>query len=100
MRVTTRDPANMSLEAGADAFMDISYPAIPSVAFASRPVLVIEEAVAQTKTHVDANAEEPSTIGAYPARFAGLQLPWEDAEEISEPGPRQQQAPSPSLKSN
>ena len=32
MRVTTRDPANMSLEAGADAFMDISYPAIPSVA--------------------------------------------------------------------
>ena len=67
---------------------------------ASRPVLVIEEAVAQTKTHVDANAEEPSTIGAYPARFAGLQLPWEDAEEISEPGPRQQQAPSPSLKSN
>ena len=63
---------------------------------ASRPVLVIEEAVAQTKTHVRRRAIYYWSF----SRFAGLRLPWEDAEEIPELGPRQQQAPSPSLKSN
>jgi hypothetical protein len=94
-RVTAQDPANVSL--GTDP-MDISRPASPPVANALHhvPNVVIDEAfasVAQTEAHVNANAEEPLVVGAYPGSpvRSVIVSPWEDAEEIPHPGPRQQQ---------
>jgi hypothetical protein len=88
----------VSLEAGADEPMDISRPASPPVANALHhvPEAVIEEAlasVAQTETHVNVNAEEPSVVGAYPGSpvRSAIVSPWEDAEEIPQLDPRHQQ---------
>jgi hypothetical protein len=96
------NPANMSLGTGADEPMDISRPASPPVANALHhvPDAVIEEAfapVAQTQAHVNANAEEPLVVGAYPGSpvRSVIVSPWEDTEEIPHPGPRQQQEPMP-----
>lgn len=93
-RVPTQDPANVSLEAGAEEPMDISRPATPPVANALHhvPEAVIEEAfasVAQTKT----NAEEPSVIGAYPGSpvRSAIVSPWDEAEEIPQFEPRREQ---------
>jgi hypothetical protein len=60
------------------------------------PNVVIDEAfasVAQTEAHVNASAEEPLVVGAYPGSpvRSVIVSPWEDAEEIPHPGPRQQQ---------
>jgi len=97
-RVTAQDPANVSLGTGADEPMDISRPASPPVTNALHhvPDVVIEEAlasVAQTEAHVNANAEEPLVVGAYPGSpvRSVIVSPWEDAEEIPQPGPRRQQ---------
>lgn len=97
-RVTAQDPANVSLGTGADEPMDISRPASPPVANALHhvPNAVIEEAfasVAQTEAHVNANAEEPLVVGAYPGSpvRSVIVSPWDDAEEIPYHGPRQQQ---------
>lgn len=95
-RVTAQDPANVSLGAGADEPMDISRPASPPVANALHhvPGAVMEAfgSVAQTDAHVNANAEEPLVVGAYPGSpvRSVIVSPWEDAEEIPNPGPRQQ----------
>ncbi|KAH9986854.1 hypothetical protein BJV77DRAFT_809033 [Russula vinacea] len=73
-RVPTQDPANVSLEAGAEEPMDISRPASPPMANSLHHVseaVIIDEAfasVAQTETHVNANAEEPSVVGLIPVR--------------------------------
>ena len=97
-RVTTQYPANVSLGTAADESMDISRPASPPVANALHnvPDAVIEEAfasVSQTEAHVHGNAEEPLVVGAYPGSpvRSAIVSPWEDAEEIPHPGPRQQQ---------
>jgi hypothetical protein len=97
-RVITQDPANVSLETGAEEPMDISRPASPPVANALHhvPEAVIEEAfasVAQTERHVNVNVEEPSVVGAYPGSpvRSAIVSPWEDAEEIPQLEPRQQQ---------
>jgi hypothetical protein len=78
--------------------MDISRPTSPPVATALHhvPEAVIEEAlasVAQTETHVNVNAEEPSVVGAYPGSpvRSAIVSPWEDAEEIPQLEPRQEQ---------
>ena len=101
-RVTTQDPANVSLGTGIEEPMDISRPASPPVANALHhvPDAVIEEAlasVAQTEAHVNANAEEPLVVGAYPGSpvRSVIVSPWEDAEEMRHPGPRQQQESMP-----
>ena len=95
-RVTAQDPANVSLGT-ADDSMDISRPASPPVANALHhvPDAVIEDAfvsVAQTEAHVNANAEEPLVVGAYPGSpvRSAIVSPWEDTEEIPHPGPRPQ----------
>jgi hypothetical protein len=96
-RVTAQDPTNVSLGTAADESMDISRPASPPVANALHhvPDVVIEEAfasVAHTEAHVNANAEEPLVVGAYPGSpvRSVIVSPWEDAEERPHPGPRQQ----------
>jgi hypothetical protein len=101
-RVTTQDPGNVSLEAGVDEPMDISRPTSPPVANALHhvPEAVIEEAlasVAQAETHVNVNAEGPSVIGAYPGSpvRSAIVSPWEDAEEIPQLQPRQEQESPP-----
>ena len=98
-RVPTQDPANVSLEAGAEEPMDISRPASPPMANSLHHVseaVIIDEAfasVTQTETHVNANAEEPSVVGAYPGSpvRSAIVSPWEDAEEIPQLETRQQQ---------
>jgi len=60
------------------------------------PDVVIDEALAsvsQTEAHVNANTEEPLVVGAYPGSpvRSVIVSPWDDAEEIPHPGPRQQQ---------
>ena len=94
----TQDPANVSLGTAADESMDISRPPSPPVANALHhvPDVVIEEAfasVAQTEAHVNANAEEPMVVGAYPGSpvRSVIVSPWDDADEMPHPGPRQQQ---------
>ncbi|KAI0288770.1 hypothetical protein BC826DRAFT_657317 [Russula brevipes] len=67
-----QDPPTLSLEARADEPMDISRPASPHVTNAMHPVpeVTIEQALApgaQTETRINANAEEPSIVGAYPS---------------------------------
>jgi hypothetical protein len=96
-RVTAQDPGNMSLGT-ADEPMDISRPASPPVTNALHHVsnAVIEEAfgsVAQTGSHVNANTEEPLVVGAYPGSpvRSAIVSPWDDVEEITHPGSRQQQ---------
>jgi hypothetical protein len=95
-RVTAQDPANVSLGTGADEPMDISRPASTPVANALHhvPDAVMEAfgSVAQTEAHVNANAEEPLVVGAYPGSpvRSVIVSPWEDAEEIPHPVPRQQ----------
>ena len=76
--------------------MDISRPASPPVVNTMQhvPEAVIEEAlvsVAQMETHVNANTEEPLVVGAYPGSpvRSVIVSPWDDAEEIPQPGPRQ-----------
>jgi hypothetical protein len=93
-RVTAQDPANVSLGTA----MDISRSPSPPVANALHhvPDVVIEEAfvsVAQTDAHVNANAEEPMVVGAYPGSpvRSVIVSPWDDADEMPHPGPRQQQ---------
>jgi hypothetical protein len=105
-RVTTQDPANVSLEAGADEPMDISRPATPPVANALHhvPEAVIEEAlasVAQTESHVNANAEEPSVVGAYPGSpvRSAIVSPWDDGEEMPQLEPRREAQPQGQLES-
>ncbi|KAF8491707.1 hypothetical protein F5888DRAFT_1637461 [Russula emetica] len=97
-RITAQDPANVSLGTGADEPMDISRPASPPMANALHhvPDVVIDEALAsvsQTEAHVNANTEEPLVVGAYPGSpvRSVIVSPWDDAEEIPHPGPRQQQ---------
>ena len=97
-RVTTQDPANVSLEAGAEENMDISRPPSPPSANTLHhvPEAIIEEAfasVAQTESHVNANGEEPSVVGAYPGSpiRSAIVSPWEDVEDIPQLGQRQQQ---------
>jgi hypothetical protein len=76
--------------------MDISRPASTPVANALHhvPDAVMEAfgSVAQTEAHVNANAEEPLVVGAYPGSpvRSVIVSPWEDAEEIPHPVPRQQ----------
>ena len=96
-RVTTQDPANVSLGTAADESMDISRPASPPVANSLHhvPNGVIQQAfgsVAQTEAHVNANPEEPLVVGAYPGSpiRSVIVSPWEEAEEMPHPGPRQQ----------
>jgi hypothetical protein len=96
-RVTTQDPANVSLGTAVDESMDISRPASPPVANSLHhvPNAVIEDAfgsVSQTEAHVNANPEEPLVVGAYPGSpiRSVIVSPWEEAEEIPHPGPRQQ----------
>jgi len=88
----------MGLGAATDEPMDLSRPASPPVVNALHhvPEAVIEEAlasVAQNESHVHANAEEPLVVGAYPGSPVrnAFVSPWEDAEHIPHPGPRQQQ---------
>jgi hypothetical protein len=97
-RVTTQDPANVSLEAGAEENMDISRPPSPPSANTLHhvPEAIIEEAfasVAQTESRVNANGEEPSVVGAYPGSpvRSAIVSPWEDVEEIPQLEQRQQQ---------
>lgn len=99
-RVTTQDQANVSLEGGAEEPMDISRPASPPSANTLHhvPEDVIEEAlasVAQSQSHVNANGEEPSVVGAYPGSpvRSAIVSPWDDAEEIPQLQPRPQQEP-------
>jgi hypothetical protein len=80
--------------------MDISRPASPPSANTLHhvPEDVIEEAlasVAQSQSLVNANGEEPSVVGAYPGSpvRSAIVSPWEDAEEIPQLQPRQQQEP-------
>ncbi|KAH9987613.1 hypothetical protein BJV74DRAFT_796462 [Russula compacta] len=93
-RANTQGPANVGLEPGADEPMDISRPASPLNAnlLHDVPEVVIEQAfasVAQTETHINPNAGDPSIVGAYPGSpvRSAIVSPWEDVEE----SPQQQQ---------
>ncbi|KAI0288764.1 hypothetical protein BC826DRAFT_1036078 [Russula brevipes] len=92
-----QDPPTLSLEARADEPMDISRPASPHVTNAMHPVpeVTIEQALApgaQTETHINVNAEEPSIVGAYPGSpvRSVVVSPW---ESVASPqlDPQQQQ---------
>jgi hypothetical protein len=83
-RPTTQDPANVTIEAPAEEPMDISRPASPPVAnlLHDVPEGVIEDAfsaVAQTETPMNASAEEPPIVGAYPGSpvRSVILSPWE-----------------------
>lgn len=96
-RITTQDPANVGIEAGAEEKRDIARPTSPPSANALHhvPEAIIEEdfaSVTQRESRVNANGEEPLVVGSYPVSpvCSAIVLNWEDAEEVPQLEPRQQ----------
>jgi hypothetical protein len=96
-RPTTQDPANVTIEAAAEEPMDISRPASPPVANLLHDGVIEEafSAVAQTETPINASAEEPPIVGAYPGSpvRSVVLSPWEVevVDELPQLGRLQQQ---------